>query len=352
MRKLIWSLTLVMLVAATVASAQVRGRGRVQGVITDKESGKPIAGARVTVAIAGNTTEPITAKSDAKGRWSALGLVSGQWHVDIEADGYATSRGTVSVSELQMIPPIKTELAREVRETASAVPASPSVPPQAVSAVNEAQDLMKLQAGDVITRTQTTGEGSSESISHTITEDEVRENHRRAAALLEEAIPKIPADTADLARTHVQLKQLLSQAWYKGGDLKKAILNLEQVVESDPANHGIRMLLVNLYLEDGQLPAGKALLDRLPAGTITDPTVYSNVGILFMNRESLDDALSYFSQAVELDPSRGESYYLRGLAYLQKKDYQKARTDLERAVALAPDSGEAAEARQLLAQMK
>lgn len=353
MRKLLTStLVIAMLLVTTVSFAQVRGRGRIQGQVTDKDTGKPVADAKVTVAIAGNTTEPIVVKTNKAGRWSALGLVGGQWNIDIEAAGYMTSRGTVNVSEIQMLPPIKTELTAAPKEVAAPTPVAPAVPAEAVAAVNEAQDLMKPQAGDVVTRTETTGEGASESISHTVTADEVRENNRRAAALLEGALPQIPTDTPEMQRTRVQIHQLISQAHYKAGDLKKAIAALEHVVAADPANSAIAMLLVNLYLEDGRLAEGKALLDRLPADAITDPTVYTNVGILFMNKGSLDDAVTYFTKAVDLDRARAESYYYRGLAYVQMKKYDEAKAELNRVVELAPGSPEAEEAKQILAQMK
>ena len=354
MRKLVTStLIIALLLVASASFAQVRGRGRIQGQVTDKETGKPVAGAKVTVAIAGDTTEPIITTTDAKGRWSALGLVGGQWNIDIEADGYATSRGTVSVSELRMAPPIKTALAAAPKAApAPAAVAEASVPPEAVAAINEAQDLIRVQVGDVITRTETTGAGTSEAISHTVTAEDVRENNRRAAALLEGALPAVPSDTPELQRTRVQIQQLLSQAHYKAGDLKKAIAGLEQVVAADPTNYGIAMLLVNLYLEDGRLTEGKALVDRLPAGAITDPTVYTNVGILFMNKQSLDDALTYFTNAIDLDRSRADSYYYRGLAYVQMKKYDEAKADFNRVVELAPQSPEAEEAKQLLAQLK
>lgn len=352
MRKLVTStLIIALLLVASVSFAQVRGRGRLQGQVTDKETGKPVAGAKVTVALAGGSTEPIVATTDAKGRWSALGLVGGQWNIDIEREGYLTSRGSANISELQMLPPVKTALTPAPKEVPAA-PVAPVIPPAAVDAVNEAQDLMKAQVGDVITRTETTGEGSSESISHTVTEADVRENSRRAAALLEGALPAIPADTPEMQRTRTQIQQLISQAHYKAGDLKKAIESLEQVVAADPANSGLSMLLVNLYLEDGRLAEGKALVDRLPADAITDPTVYTNVGILFMNKESFDDALTYFTRAIDLDRARAESYYYRGLAYVQAKKFNDAKADFNRVVELAPDSPEAEEAKELLAQIK
>lgn len=353
MQKRVAFMIVAVLLIAGNSFAQVRGKGRIQGVVSDEATGKPVAGAKVTVAIANKSTEPIVVETDARGRWSALGLVGGQWDVDIEAPGYVTSRGSVNVSELKMLPPIKTALTPAVAtpEPAAVAPA-PSVAPEVVAAINEAQDLLQVQVGDVITRTETTGAGATESISHTVTAEDVKQNSQRAATLLESAITQLPTDTPELQRTAVQLRQLLSQAYYKSGELPKAITALEHVTNADAANHGAAMLLVNLYLEAGRLDDGRGLLEKLPAGSVTDPTVYTNLGILFLNQQSPDDALTYFTKAVELDAARGESYYYRGLAYVQLKKYSEAKADLQRVVELAPASSEAEEAKALLAQMK
>lgn len=349
MRKSLNVLTtfLLALVLASTAMAQVRGRGRLQGMITEKGSGKPIAGAKVTVALASQSTAPIITKTDARGHWSALGLVSGQWNVDVEAAGYEPTHGSASVSEIQMMPMIKTELAPVVRQETTNVPmapATPRVPKEAIDAVNEGQALLKIKAGDVVT--------AADATSHTVTAAEVKANAQKAVADFEKALPLIPSDKPDVIEVRKQLAQILAQAYYKAGDLKKAITALEQVTTEDPANVNAALLLTNLYLEDGRLDQGKAMLAKLPAGAVTDPTVYTNIGILFLNKKNPADAATYFGKAVEMDPKRAESYYYRGLAQLQMKKNKEAKADFQQTVAIAPDSDEAREAKQLLANLK
>src|SRR5258708_36886961 len=100
--------TLSLAIAAT-ATAQVRGRGRLQGAVTDKATGKPVSDATVTISPAGEKTQPIIARTDAKGHWSALGLTTGNGHIDITANGYDMSQGSAAMSELPMATPIKPE---------------------------------------------------------------------------------------------------------------------------------------------------------------------------------------------------------------------------------------------------
>ena len=126
--------------AATAAMAQVRGKARLQGNVVDAETGKPIGGAKVTIALADGSTAPIVVKANDKGRWSALGLINGQWNVDVEAEGYEPARkGPVAVAEMQMLPAMKIEMTKAVvqqEETTTVNTTGSSIPQEVVDAVN------------------------------------------------------------------------------------------------------------------------------------------------------------------------------------------------------------------------
>jgi hypothetical protein len=62
MRNSVVAFAALSLILAAGASAQVRGTGRLQGNVVDKSSGKPIAGAGVTISMAGSSTRPIVTK--------------------------------------------------------------------------------------------------------------------------------------------------------------------------------------------------------------------------------------------------------------------------------------------------
>jgi Flp pilus assembly protein TadD len=328
----------VALALAVTAMAQVRGTGRLQGTVYDKATKKPIADATVTVALPNGSTQPIITKTDKNGRWSALGMVGGQWNIDITAAGYQTTRGTASVSEMERLPPIKTEMAPEEKQEAAApvATASPLIPKEGVDAINEAQTLLNVKASD------------------TVTAADVKANAAKAAADLEKALPMIPADNDKVKTVRVQVQEVLAQAYYKAGDLPHAVSTLEKLNSSDPwttpdANQTQRqILLANLYLENGQLDQAKGILDKLPAGAISDPTIYINVGILFLNKKNPTDAVAYFTKAIDLDPKREDSYYYRGLANAQLKHTAEARADFQQVLTLAPDSSDAKDAKQML----
>jgi hypothetical protein len=322
------------------ATAQIRGTGRLQGSVVDKATGKPVAGA--TVTISGNNTKSAVTKTNAKGQWSVLGLAGGTWSIDIEAKGYETKRGSASLSEKQMVPPIRSELVAAVEAEVPVESAPSNVPEEVINAVTEAQELLRPAAGDPVSETDAT----------LVTAEMVKANSAKAAELLEVALPAIPTDTEDRKRIRTQVQQLLAQAQYKAGSLDKAIATLTALMASDETDHTNALLLVNLYLESGKLAEGKALLEKLPDWAVSDPTVYLNVGILFLNKDSAKDAVTYFDKAIALDAGKAEGYYYRGLANVQLQNIAGAKADFEKVLALAPDGAEANDAKQMLAGLK
>lgn len=315
--KRLFSLCLAIMLSAVVvapASAQGwRGMARLAGTVVNAD-GNPIEGARVVLRSirAGDDGPDVT--TDRRGRWAALGLIGGQWNIDVKAEGYVTEKIVVNISEVRRIPPLEIVLQPMPEAEPEPEPTVAStVPPEAVEAVERGEALL--------------AEGEIEA----------------AIVELEKAHASLP--------DHLQLKQVLAQSYYKTGQLKPAIGLLRAVHQAEPTNNGVVLLLVNLLVEDGQLEEGRRLLDGLPAEAISEPTAVVNVGILFLNKNNPQEAHEYFTRAIEIGPDRGESYYYRALASIHLERNEEAKRDLRRVLELAPESSEAAEAKELLAAL-
>ena len=340
MRKSIVFMLVVLIAATTVYGQAYRGTGRLQGVVTDT-SGKPLQGAKVTLFSTKANGGPAPLTTDKNGKWAALGLISGTWNVDVEMQGYKPEKGSVQISESQRIPPVKTQLEKaeaEVIAEAEVPMPKTGVPQEAVDAVNAAQAMLDEAEGRVL-------------LTEEMTDARKKQLYVDATKKFETALTVLP-DDAENAKTRLQIQQVLAQTYYKAGELAKAVDMLKKVAAANPDNVGVQMLLANLLLENGMLEEGKAVLEKLPAGTMTDPTAIINVGILFLNKAQLKDAWTWFDKAVNLDPKRGESYYYRGLSLVQQQKMKEARADFERVIELAPGSTEAKDAQDLLKQMK
>ena len=95
-------------VAPSMAVAQVRGLGRLNGMVVD-ESGAPVEGVSISTKTALGLA--IDAKTDAKGNWVVPGLGKGLWEVDFVKDGFTKVKAKVTIDkELMRTEPIKITL--------------------------------------------------------------------------------------------------------------------------------------------------------------------------------------------------------------------------------------------------
>ena len=319
------SATLLALLVALTASAQAwRGTGRLEGKVVD-QNGNPIKGAKVTIVTAkGTNGGPAPFTTDAKGKWVAGGLMSGQWLVDVEAEGFLVRKTNASVSEVERSRPMTIQLEpKPVEKPAEPEPAAREsiqvggvdISPEIAAAIEAANGFMKEQ------------------------------KWKEAAAEYEKAVAVLTTNT--------QLKAALARAYYGAGELPKAIASLQEVHAADPNHVVYATLLADMLLESGDLAAGQKILAALPAGSLTDPNTIINLGVRFVNNNKPEEAFKYFNDAVTLAPDFAPAYYYRGLANIQLKKMKEAKADLEKVVALSPaDSAEAQDAKDLLAQIK
>src|SRR5262249_36632297 len=103
------ALFLVSWIGSSVLSAQDwKGKGRVDGWVKDP-NGQPIADAKVELSrAAGGGT---SVKTNAKGYWAVLGLIGGNWNVDVSAPGFEPRRVSVAISVANRVAPMHIRLA-------------------------------------------------------------------------------------------------------------------------------------------------------------------------------------------------------------------------------------------------
>jgi predicted negative regulator of RcsB-dependent stress response len=311
----------VFLAAVTLFGAEDwRGTNRLAGSVVDKNTGAPVKGATVKLRKGSKGGPDIT--TDASGRWAVLGIGSGGWNIDVEAPGYVTRQVSVGISEGQRLPPMKIELE-----------------PQAVQAAQPAEaahEEVKI-GGTAVTKeiADAVEEGNK------LLQDK---KYQEAVAQYEKAYPTLSSNVA--------LKLALARAYYGAGQIKKAIVLLDEAYKADPTNTQNGVLLANLLLEDGQLERGKQIIDALPAGAL-DYNSLLNTGIVLMNKKQPGAANEYFTKAIGLDVNRYDAYYYRGLATIQMGKSKQAKADLEKVVQLAPaDSQETKDAKEYLKSIK
>jgi len=315
-------LALALLVAGALYAAEDwRGDNRLSGTVVDKNTGKPVPDAKLSLRLQRGSRGGPDIVADKNGKWAILGVGSGAWNIDVSAPGYETRQLSVGMQEGQRLPPMKIEL-----EPAVVVQQTATAPPQEevrIGGVVVSKDIADaLQAGNDFLN---------------------QKKYKEAVEQYEKAYPTLSTNTS--------LKTALARAYYGAGDIKKAIVLLDESYKADPTNVATGVLLANLLLEDGQLDKGKQIIDTLPAGALNIDSLL-NMGIALMNKKQPAAANEYFSRAITMDANRYEGYYYRGLAAIQAGKAKQAKPDLEKVIQLAPDSNEAKEAKEYLKSIK
>jgi tetratricopeptide (TPR) repeat protein len=295
---------------STVLAQDWRGKARVDGWVKDK-NGQPIADA--TVQVSREKGGGTSAKTNKKGYWAILGLAGGAWNVDVSAPGFETRKVAVSLSEANRIPPMEILLE----------PAAAPVPAAGAASQAAQETKAAVEEGNRLL-----GEKKYA---------EARAQYQKALA----AVPDNPA-----------LLKGIAQTFHGEGDRAKAVETLRKIQQLDPNDVENKVLLASLLLEDGKLEEGQGILDQLSPGSVKDPAIYVNLGILFMNKNNAPQAQSYFTRAIELDPSQADAYYYRGLSRLSAKKNADAKADFLKYLELAPNGPEAKEVKEMLQAIK
>lgn len=296
----------VLCTPALLEAQDWKGTGRMEGRVLGPD-GTPVVGAKVTLDLPERGGGGPTAVTDKKGKWAVGGIVGGAWNIDVVAEGMATRKFKVTLaSEATRMQPLEIKLEK-------AAPSGP--PPEVLAAISKGDEAYKA------------GRWA-----------EARTEYERLLAL-----------RPDLGRTiHEQLARVYSQE----GNTAKALEHLQHVLDAEPGNLDVKLLMAQEALKGGQLERGMALLAGVDEAAIKDPDVYFNISVLFLNQQKPLDAITYLGKAVTLDPGYVDGYYQRGLAYLQLQKLPEAKADFKKVIELAPGTPNAENAKKALEQLE
>src|SRR5580765_8909956 len=84
---------------AALASNALAQTGRVGGIVKD-EAGQPLKGATITAENPNASPSSFTATTDDKGRFSIIGLKTGQWTFTAQAPSFGPESGKMNVQTI------------------------------------------------------------------------------------------------------------------------------------------------------------------------------------------------------------------------------------------------------------
>jgi predicted Zn-dependent protease len=296
---------LVCVLVAALASAQVRGQGRISGRVTD-DQGQPLADVVVKATMTGQT-QAMTAKSNKKGEWNVSGIAGGEWQLEFSKDGYEPQGGTVKMSEDNGLSGVEVKLAKHVDK-----------PDPGAELNAKAQEGMALMQ---------------------------QQKFAEARKIFEDLLAKYPD-------VH-QLNAYIAQSYAGENNVAKAVDYMKIASDKDPSNAEMKLVLADLMMEKGDKPAALEIMKSIDLSQVKNPLPLINGSISLINDGKTDEALDLLNKVATQFPTQAETYYYRGRAYVAAKKYPEAKADLEKFVSMAaPDARELPDAKKLLEQLK
>ena len=304
------STALVVLALAGVAAAQT---GRVGGQVKD-EAGNPIKGATITAENPGASPSSFTATTDDKGRFSIIGLKSGQWTFTAQAPGFAPESGKLGVQTIGSPNPPLTFTLRK----GSGGPAAGALGGVA------AKDLQaELAAADALYNAQKWDE---------------------SIAAYKAIMTKAPS----LSVINLQI----AAAYRNKKDYDSALAAYNELLKTDPNNDKAKIGVGMTNLEKGDIEAAESTLTAASQSTSATREVFYNLGEVEFAKGKSDEAAAAYTRASQMDPKWGKPLFGLGKVALNKADTKGAIEYFNKVIEVDPTSPEAAQAKAVVEQLK
>ena len=153
----------------------------------------------------------------------------------------------------------------------------------------------------------------------------------------------------------VSAATMLAQALSRSGRMNDAIAGYRRVLQLQPDNAGALNNLAYFLTESGgNLDEAQKLAQRGLA-IATDPklkeTLSDTLGWVYVQSNHLDSALEIFQRLVRNDPGNPAYHYHLGAALYKKGEKQRARAELNTALAAKPGAVDVQKIRELLSHL-
>ena len=134
---------------------------------------------------------------------------------------------------------------------------------------------------------------------------------------------------------------------------QKRIGVLQTLVARDPTDVKSWIALGNEYFDLQQREKAIAAYDKALQLQPNNPDVLTDQGVMYRELSQFDKAVANFKKANSINPKHLQSLLDLGVVYGRDlKDYDNAMEAFNKIIQIAPDSGEAAHAREAIEELK
>lgn len=308
-------LTSFLFVSYAIAQAG-RGRARIGGAVEDEE-GNSIKSAKIVIHLLENEKVKRETTTDKKGKWSIIGLGTGDWRVTASADGYYAVYVDIYVRQLERMPKITLTLKKIEQYD------KPKIENEAtLYLIEKANQLYEERKYD------------------------------EALVSYEQFLEKNP----DAYQVHLSI----GNCYMEKGELDKAIEEynsvLEQAKNDDLMGKEIAAKALagigECYMRKEDFEEAqnffKQSIDNYPENEI----LAYNVGEIYFSNQKMDDAIHYFELAIRIKPEWSDPYLKLGYVYLNKVDNAKAIENFEKFLEFEPHSERSLNVKNIIDYLK
>jgi tetratricopeptide (TPR) repeat protein len=132
-----------------------------------------------------------------------------------------------------------------------------------------------------------------------------------------------------------------AMAFYKNKEYEMAESDFRRAMELDTAHHNYALNLAMTLLRLGKIAEAETLLLGLTDKDPRNAAVWFNLGNISFSRKSYDEAVAYYTLAIEADGLQHAAYlYNRGLAFEAMDEIEKACQDVQEAQKIDTEIGQ------------
>ena len=312
MRKHAVSFLVIMLATGLLASTALAQGGLFNGTVVDDE-GNIREGALVVVELAGARPPRIEATSDANGRFTMLGLNSGQWTLTVELEGYHPHANTINIRQGSN-PPFNITLDRIKH------PLEIALGEAALDGLDPAALEEELRAAD---------------------EAFNNEQWEQAITSYRSILTQLPMINA--------LNMQIGTALRRLARYEEAITSFEAAAAGDSdLAADVETEVARTRMAMGDFEAASAALANAASGDGAAREDLYNLGELEFAQGDMDAATRFYQQAAAADPGWGKPPFKLALVALNQGDMEGAKAFFAQVIEAEPDSAEAATAKATL----
>lgn len=124
----------------------------------------------------------------------------------------------------------------------------------------------------------------------------------------------------------------------------------ENAVQTATENADVLYNKASYLHNNDKLDAAAALLKKIIKVTPQYAEAFDRLGVIYLEKDSADQAITNFNIAVKVDPEFGVAYYHRAFAYESVGNFKAAKADYERILKFNPDYENAKKGLERIAQ--